>query len=30
QADIAGYQAARVKAEAGFAEDRVRVQRLTQ
>ncbi|EPM88114.1 hypothetical protein A3SM_05094, partial [Pseudomonas syringae pv. actinidiae ICMP 18886] len=25
-----GYQAARVKAEAGFAEDRVRVQRLTQ
>ncbi|MDU8501770.1 DUF4124 domain-containing protein [Pseudomonas syringae] len=30
QADIAGYQAARVKAEAGFAEDRLRVQRLTQ
>ncbi|WP_024655957.1 DUF4124 domain-containing protein [Pseudomonas syringae USA007] len=30
QADIAGYQAARVKAEAGFAEDRMRVQRLTQ
>ncbi|RMO92334.1 hypothetical protein ALQ33_04238 [Pseudomonas syringae pv. philadelphi] len=30
QTDIAGYQAARVKAEAGFAEDRARVQRLTQ
>ncbi len=30
QTDIAGYQAARVKAEAGFAEDRLRVQRLTQ
>ncbi|OUM07777.1 DUF4124 domain-containing protein [Pseudomonas syringae] len=30
QADIAGHQAARVKAEAGFAVDRARVQRLTQ
>ncbi|KPY87604.1 DUF4124 domain-containing protein [Pseudomonas syringae pv. tagetis] len=30
QADIAGYQAARVKAEADFAVDRARVQRLTQ
>ncbi|SHN22984.1 hypothetical protein SAMN05216593_11597 [Pseudomonas asturiensis] len=30
QGDIAGYQAARAKAEAGFAEDRVRVQQLTQ
>ncbi|GFZ60772.1 Methyl-accepting chemotaxis protein [Pseudomonas amygdali pv. eriobotryae] len=30
QTDIAGYQAARVKAEADFAEDRLRVQRLTQ
>ncbi|QHF00898.1 DUF4124 domain-containing protein [Pseudomonas asturiensis] len=30
QGDITGYQAARAKAEAGFAEDRVRVQQLTQ
>ncbi|MCJ2371053.1 DUF4124 domain-containing protein [Pseudomonas sp. RGM 3321] len=30
QTDIAGYQAARVKAEADFAVDRARVQRLTQ
>ncbi|MCD5992102.1 DUF4124 domain-containing protein [Pseudomonas sp. CDFA 602] len=28
QGDIAGYQAARTKAEAGFAVDRARVQRL--
>ncbi|KPB55483.1 MULTISPECIES: hypothetical protein [Pseudomonas syringae group] len=30
QSDIAGYQAARAQAEADFAKDRVRVQRLTQ
>ncbi|KEZ71116.1 keratin [Pseudomonas amygdali pv. tabaci str. ATCC 11528] len=30
QTDIAGYQAARLKAEADFAVDRARVQRLTQ
>ncbi|MDY1010793.1 DUF4124 domain-containing protein [Pseudomonas viridiflava] len=29
QADIAGYQAARTRAEADFAADRVRVQQLT-
>lgn len=29
QADIAGYQASRAKAEADFAADRVRVQQLT-
>ncbi|KGS13658.1 hypothetical protein ALP73_02564 [Pseudomonas coronafaciens pv. garcae] len=30
QSDIVGYQAARAQAEADFAKDRVRVQRLTQ